>query len=98
MEGETETIDKHLPLTFHPARIEPLLLSIESSSVAPPRPNASRRARLGVKSIFSDSNMEIQIQIYGNLFPADKPDKPWIRGDILMPANRGDGGTKSFGN
>lgn len=43
--------------------------------------------------------MEIQIQIYGNLFPADKPDKPWIRGDILMLANRGDrGGTKSFGN
>ena len=75
-----------------------LLPPIESSPVAPPRPNASRRARLGVKSIFSDSNMEIQIQIYGNLFPADKPDKPWIRGDILMPANRGDGGTKSFGN
>lgn len=93
MEGETETIDKHLPLTFHPARIEP-----PPPNRILPRPNASRRARLGVKSIFSDSNMEIQIQIYGNLFPADKPDKPWIRGDILMPANRGDGGTKSFGN
>lgn len=50
----------------------------------------------GVKSIFSDSNMEIRIQIYGNVFPADKPDKPRIRPDILMPSNRRDQGTKSF--
>lgn len=71
----------------------------QSNLPPPPRRKRITPPRLGVKSIFSDSNMEIQIQIYGNLFPADKPDKPWIRGDILMLANRGDrGGTKSFGN
>lgn len=65
VEGETENIDKHLPLAFRSGR------SNEPNRNPTARPVETHHANpgTGVKSIFSDSNMEIQIQIYGNLFP-----------------------------